>query len=165
MARLNLLDGSGWFDLMEAGGLNADHQDEYWDMQEDVREKKRALLPPPGPDPANPAVMAPEPVIKMTRKDVKPIQDLVAGWVVQGTSFAGVLPWDAGSRTRMPLAAWNALREAFDPFYDILNGEGPKETPAPDETTSATSSTTSPDAAPAPQQEQPSASSEPPAGS
>lgn len=130
--RFTLPDGSGWFDLADVSdvsALNARHQDEYWDLQDELREKRRAELPPAGPDPANPAVMLPEPAVRLKRADIKQVQDLAASWVVQGTSFEGVLPWGPGSRTAMPLPAWNALRaemEKDDGHFDALNGVAPK---------------------------------------
>ena len=126
--RLDLPDGN-WFDLLDVGMLTATHQDDYWDLQDELREKRRAELPPPGPDPANPAQMLPEPVVRLKRADIRQIQDLVASWVVQGSSFEGVLPWGPDSRAAMPLAAWNALRsamEADDGIFDALNGTAPK---------------------------------------
>ena len=132
--RLDLPDGSGWFDLLDVERLNATHQDDYWDLQDELREKRRAELPPAGPDPANPAQMLPEPVVRLKRADIKQVQDLVASWVVQGTSFEGVLPWGPASRTAVPLPAWNALRAAMEKdgnHFDALNGTAPVAPKAP----------------------------------
>jgi hypothetical protein len=145
--RLTLPDGSGWFDLLDASALTAAHQDEFWDLQDELRAKRRAELPPPGPDPANPAQMLPEPEVRLTRKDIARIQALAASWVVQATSYAGVLPWDEGSRGRLPLTAWNVLREELAKdggVFDALNGITP---PKPPDGT-ATSASTSPDGSP-----------------
>ena len=126
--RLELPDGN-WFDLLDVGMLTATHQDDYWDLQDELREKRRAELPPPGPDPANPAQMLPEPVVRLKRADIRQVQDLVASWVVRGTSFEGVLPWGPDSRAAMPLSALNALRAELEKdgqHYDALNGVAPK---------------------------------------
>lgn len=123
----------GWADLLEISALNADHQDEYVDLGQEIREKKEAALAAtePAPLPDNPAVMADpadKPAIRLTRKDVRPIQDLVAGWVVKDISYPGVLPWNSASRALMPLPDWNVLRDALEPYFGALNGEsGPKE--------------------------------------
>lgn len=145
--RLTVPGGSGWFDLLDVAGLNATHQDEYWDLQDELRERRRAELPPAGPDPANPAQMLPEPVVRLKRADIKQIQDLVATWVVQGTSFEGVLPWGPASRTAMPLPAWNALRAELEKdgnHFDALNGVAPKPQGSPAPTGTAGSGGSSP---------------------
>lgn len=144
---LPMPDGSGWFDLLDVGQLNAGHQDDYQDLGDELREKKRASLPPPEPDPANPAVMTEpsEQAARLTRKEVRPIYDLVLSWIVTGTSYGVTLPWGEQSRAQVPLPAWNMLRQAVDDYYlDALNGIAPKPETGP------TSSTTSPEPAPVP---------------
>src|SRR5579859_2263573 len=138
--RLTLPDGSGWFDLLHVEHLNATHQDEYWDLRDELIEKRRAELPAPGPDPANPAQTLPAPAVRLRRADIRQLEDLVASWVVQDTSFAGVLPWGPASRAAMPLPAWNALRSELEKdggHFDAVNGVAPKAptSPAPTGTT------------------------------
>lgn len=144
--RLDLPDDSGWFDLLDVAGLNAGHQDDYWDLQDELRERRRAELPPAGPDPKNPAMMLPEPAVRLKRADIARVHDLVASWVVTATSFPGVLPWGPGSRAAMPLPAWNALRSEMEKdglHFDALNGVA---APKRDRSSTENSVTSSPDA-------------------
>ena len=133
--------GGGWFDLRDIAELTSDHQEQYLDLADDLREAKRerlAALPP-----LNPAVM-PDPAddtpVRLTRKDTGPIRALVEGWIVADSSFGMPLP------KPLPLVAANVLRDALEPAISALNGEVPKESPA----SASTSSATSPEAAIAP---------------
>ena len=140
----------GWADLADAKSLTPDNQDEYLDRLSEVRERKeQAALA--ALTAANPAVMpdpdADPPAVSLTRRDLKPLHDMVCGWVVQDMSFPGVLPWDAGSRGRLAeaggLGAWNALLSALAPYFQLLTGAVPKENP----TSTTTSVSTSPESA------------------
>jgi len=122
MKRVEVPDGGGWFDLRDLKDLTSDHQEEYLDLADELREKKRAAqaaLPP-----ANPAVM-PDPLdeapVRLTRKDTTPIRELVEGWMVSDSSFGLPLP------RPLPLLASNVLRDALEPVFEALNGTVPKE--------------------------------------
>ena len=114
--------GGGWFDLRDIAELTSDHQEQYLDLADELREQKRerlAALPP-----VNPAVMpdpADETPVRLTRKDLGPVRDLVESWVLADSSFGMPLP------KPLPLVAANVLREALDGYYGALNGEVPKE--------------------------------------
>ena len=132
----------GWAELLDIKALTPGHQDDYQDLREEIRSRKEeAALAALAA--ANPAVMpdpdAPAPRVRLSRRDVKPIHDLVCGLVVQEISFPGILPWDPGSRDRLGavagLGTWNALLIALDPYFSVLNGEIPKES-QPSDTTS-----------------------------
>lgn len=142
----------GWADLAGPEILNAGHQDEYWDLRDELFAKKEAELPAPEPDPENPAVMAApaeRAQISLNRREVRPLYDLVCGWAVKDCSVAGVLPWTPESRYRIPLVGWNKIRTVIDDRHmEALLGNAPKG----DEETEPTSATTSGDTAPAPQQ-------------
>ena len=136
--------GGGWFDLRDISELTSDHQEQYLDLADEIREAKRerlAALPP-----LNPAVM-PDPAddtpVRLTRKDTGPIRELVEGWVVTGSSFGIPIP------RPLPLVASNVLRDELEFFLSALNGEVPKENPV----SGSTSGGTSPDPVPAPQPE------------
>jgi hypothetical protein len=144
----------GWAELADIKTLAPGHQDDYMDLREEIRGRKEeaalaaaaAVNPAAMPDPN-----APPPSVRLTRRDIKPVHDLVCGWVIKDISFPGVLPWDPGSRDRLGavagLSAWNALLLALDPYFGVLNGEvGPKESA----TSITTSGNTSPESAPAP---------------
>ena len=110
--------GGGWFDLRDIGDLTSDHQEQYLDLADELRERKRealAALPP-----VNPAVM-PDPAddtpVRLTRKDTGPIRELVEGWVVADSSFGMPLP------KPLPLMAANVLRAELDGYYGALNGD------------------------------------------
>ena len=114
--------GGGWFDLRDIAELTSDHQEQYMDLADELREQKRerlAALPP-----VNPAVM-PDPAddtpVRLTRKDTAPIRELVEGWVVADSSFGMPVP------KPLPLLASNVLRDALEPVYESLNGTVPKE--------------------------------------
>ena len=114
--------GGGWFDLRDIAELTSDHQEQYLDLADELREQKRerlAALPP-----VNPAVM-PDPAddtpVRLTRKDTAPIRELVEGWVVADSSFGMPVP------KPLPLLASNVLRDALEPVYESLNGTVPKE--------------------------------------
>lgn len=148
--RITVPGGSGWFDLAEPSALTVDQQDEFLDLRDELIEVRRAELPPPGPDPANPAVMAPAPEVRFKRADLTRLQGVVAAFSVTGTSYEGVLPWHDGSRQAMGLPAWNALRAALvkdGAHWDALIGVVPKEESP---TTSVTSGISSPAVADAP---------------
>lgn len=144
----------GSAELADIKTLMPNHQDDYLDLRLEILDAKQqaaidALIaqhPGTVPDPD-----ADPPAVRLGRKDLKPVHDLVCTWMVQEVSFPGILPWDAGSRERLcaaaGLGAWNALLIALNPYFGVLNGEaGPKETPS----SAPTSSSTSPDSAAAP---------------
>ena len=134
--------GGGWFDLRPISDLTSDHQEQYLDLADEIREAKRerlAALPP-----ANPAVMpdpaAAEAPVRLTRKDTVPIREMVEGWVVADSSFGVPLP------KPLPLIAANVLRDKLDPYLGALNGDvTPNGSPA----SAPTSASTSADPAPA----------------
>jgi hypothetical protein len=145
----------GWVDLADLKSLTPENQDDYLDRLSEARERKeQAALAAVAA--ANPAVMpdpdADPPAVRLSRRDVKPVHDLVCAWVVQDISWPGVLPWDAGSRDRLAAAAglgtWNALLAALGPYFSVLNGEVPKEN-VPSTATSAIISAESATAPPA----------------
>ena len=114
--------GGGWFDLRDIAELTSDHQEQYLDLADELREQKRerlAALPP-----VNPAVM-PDPAddtpVRLTRKDTAPIRELVEGWVVADSSFGMPVP------KPLPLLASNVLRDELEPYLEALNGIVPKE--------------------------------------
>ena len=114
--------GGGWFDLRDIAELTSDHQAQYLDLADELREQKRerlAALPP-----VNPAVM-PDPndetPVRLTRKDTAPIRELVEGWVVADSSFGMPVP------KPLPLLASNVLKDALEEYFSGLNGEVPKE--------------------------------------
>ena len=153
----------GWAELADPKSLTPDHQDEYLDRLSEARERKeQAALA--ALTAANPAVMpdpdADPPAVSLSRRDLKPLHDLVCAWVVRDMSFPGVLPWDAGSRGRLAeaggLAAWNALLSALGPCFVLLTGGTPKEN-APSTTTSGSTSPESAIAPPAASPQEPSA--------
>ncbi|HZR50115.1 MAG TPA: hypothetical protein VFB06_11405 [Streptosporangiaceae bacterium] len=120
----------GWFDLIPVRELTVGQQDEYLDLRDQLFEEARAKLPPPGPDPANPAMMAPAPEVRFSRQQLTRLHNLAASYAVTGTSYDGVLPWHDGSRAAAGLPAWNALRQALardGGVFDTLLGEVPKE--------------------------------------
>lgn len=143
----------GHAELADIKILTPDNQDDYHDLREGIRAKREeAVLAAAAA--ANPAAMpdplAEPPTVRLTRRDIKPIHDLVCGWVVRDISWPGILPWDPGSRDRLAaaagLGAWNALLGALEPYFGILNGEVPKE----NEPSTTISASTSSAAAPAP---------------
>jgi hypothetical protein len=144
---LALDDEGGWIDLLPVKGLNRDHRDEYIEKSVKIREAKEKALAAAAPAvpeevPENPAYMpdpADKPAVTLTRLDVRPLQDMLLGWIVRGSSFDGVAPWVASSAPLLPLPSWNILEDALDPYYDALNGVVPK---APTTTSSDTSATT-----------------------
>jgi hypothetical protein len=124
----------GSAELADIKTLMPHHQDDYQDLRLDILDaKEKAALAALAA--ANPAAMpdpsAEPPAVRIGRKDLKPVHDLVCGWMVQEVSFPGVLPWDEGSRGRLceaaGLGAWNALLIALNPYFGVLNGEVPKE--------------------------------------
>lgn len=151
----------GSAELADIKQLMPNHQDDYLDLRLEIIDAKQqaalavaaAAYPGAVPDPD-----AEPPAVRLGRRDLKPVHDLVCTWVVQEVSFPGVLPWDAGSRDRLcaaaGLGAWNALLIALNPYFGVLNGEAPKETEPSAPTsgsTSATSAAAPPEAsAPAP---------------
>jgi hypothetical protein len=147
-----------WFDFGDLSGLTADHQDEYLDLGDKLREAKReaererlaAAHPGMIPDPDQ------DIPVRLTRKDTGPIRDLVLSWVLESSSYGLPLP------SPLPLVANNVLRQALEPFFSALNGEVPAD-PTP-EARSSISGSTSGETAAAPQQEQPPESSVTPAG-
>jgi hypothetical protein len=113
-------DEGGWFDLNGISGLTSDHQEQYLDLADELRQAKRDLL---AANPVNPAVM-PDPdddtPVRLTRKDLAPVRELVEGWMVADSSFGVPLP------RPLPLVASNVLREALEPVFSALNGDVPK---------------------------------------
>ena len=114
--------GGGWFELKDINELTSDHQEQYLDLADELREAKRkrlAALPP-----LNPAVM-PDPAddtpVRLTRKDTAPIRELVEGWVVADSSFGMPVP------KPLPLLASNVLKDALEEYFSGLNGDVPKE--------------------------------------
>jgi len=146
MARVNVPasgpNPAGWFDLKDPSVLTPDHQDEYFDLGDRLREEKRAKRAAEQ-FAANPAVQPdPDGPVRLSRTELFPIYSLVLSWVHEGNSFGAEMPLTREGRNALGLAAWNAVKEALDPCFDVLNGNGPKETPPPDGTTSGTSATT-----------------------
>jgi hypothetical protein len=140
----------GWVDLADIKNpatLQPSQQDDYQDLRLEIIDAKEkaaiavaaAAYPGAVPDPD-----APPPSVRLLRRDLKPVHDLVCQWIVQGISFPGILPWDAGSRNRLAtaggLVVWNALLKALDPYFEILNGNVPKETQPSAPTSGSTSS-------------------------
>ena len=134
MKRVEVPGGDGWFDLNELSGLTSDHQEEYLDLADELRADKREALAA-AEAAKNPAVM-PGPVedipVRLTRKDLGPINALVEGWMVAGSSFGMPLP------KPMPLMAANVLANALEPVFSALNGSVPKENPGSDSTSTST---------------------------
>ena len=115
--------GGGWFDLRDIANLNSDHQEAYLDKADELRDAKRQRLAALESR-LNPAVM-PDPAddtpVRLTRKDLGPVRELVEGWVVADSSFGMPLP------KPLPLMASNVLREALEEYFSALNGDVPKE--------------------------------------
>ena len=158
MPRIEVPGTDHWFDLQPVEFLTVDHQDPYLDLIDELREKKRAALPPAPP--VNPAVAAPEPEVRLGRAEIRQLQDLLLSWIVTGTSYGLPLPWEPGNRRQIPLTHWNVLRESLESYYGPIQGAGPK---APE--TGDGSATTSGESTPSPLPEPPAASSAMPAGS
>ncbi len=122
MKRVEVPDDGGWFDFRDIKELTSDHQEEYLDLADELREKKRAALA--ALPPVNPAVM-PDPdddtPVRLTRKDTAPIRELVERWVVADSSFGVPVP------RPLPLHAANVLRDELEPYLEALNGIVPKE--------------------------------------
>jgi hypothetical protein len=144
--------GGGWFDIGDVSGLNEDHQNQYLDLGDKLREDKRKVLAAAA-FAANPAVL-PDPdaeiTVELDRAEQQPIRDLVLSWVLADSSYGNPLPHP------LPLVAANVLRRAMSPIYGALNGIVPKE--SPDSASTSTSTSADPAAAPpAPQDPAPSA--------
>jgi hypothetical protein len=137
MKRVPVPDGNGgelgWFDIRGIGELTEDHQIEYLDLADKLRQDKREALAAVPPE--NPAVMLAaqdETPVRLTRKDLAPVHALVEGWVIADSSFGIPLPHP------LPLPAGNVLRAELDPIYGSLNGETPKENQDSDSTSTST---------------------------
>ena len=132
----------GWFDLIDLGKLNSDHQDEYLDLADELRETKRRAhgAAAPGESGGDAGPGGSRPRCRLTRKELGPVRDLVERWVVTDSSYGIPLP------KPLPLSAVNVLREALDGYFGALNGDSPKGNPA----SASSSGATSPEAAPAP---------------
>lgn len=144
--------GGGWFDIGDVSGLTEDHQNQYLDLGDKLREDKRKVLAAAA-FAANPAVM-PDPdaeiAVDLDRTEQQPIRDLVISWVLEGSSYGVPLPHP------LPLIAANVLRKAMSPIFSALNGFVPKENQ--DSGSTSTSTSAEPAAAPpAPQDPAPSA--------
>jgi hypothetical protein len=151
--------GTGhWFDFRPVDVLTSDHQDQYLDLGDELRERKReaereALIT------AHPGMIpAPDQQIEVSlnRKEVLPLRDLVLSWIMADSSFGATLP------SPLPLAVANVLRVALAPVYSALNGVVPAD-PTP-EAPSSTSESTSGGTAAAPPPAQPQEPSATPAG-
>ena len=141
--------GGGWFDLRDMNELNEDHQIEYLDLADRLRQDKRDLLAALPPE--NPAVMpdpADEVPVRLTHKDLGPVRDLVEGWLIPDSSYGIPLP------KPRPLALVNVIRQELNPYYGALNGDVPNESPASASTSTATSAEAA-DAPPAPSEPEP----------
>jgi hypothetical protein len=149
-----------WFDFRDLDSLTSQHQDEYLDLGDQLRAKKReaALEALAAAHPG----MIPDPdqdiPVTLDRKETRPVRDLVLSWILEGSSFGVPLP------DPLPLLAANVLRKALEPFFLALNGNVPKPPPPSPSAPSITSSSTSPGNAAAPRPEQPAESSGTPAG-
>ena len=148
-----------WFDFRDLSELTSDHQDEYLDLGDELRDRKReaaiaALIA------ANPGLI-PDPdqeiPVTLDRKETRPIRDLVLTWVLADSSFGVPLP------SPLPLLAANVLRKVLEPFFVALNGNVPKPT-TDDSAASTTSSSTSSENASAPPPEPATEPSVTPAG-
>lgn len=130
----------GWFDLRPMSVLGPDEQDEYLDLVEEIRDKKRQAMP--AVDPKNPAVLAaaPDRPIRITRPELFPVWGLVLGWVVENSSWGPLTPWTPEKRRELGITGWNKLKIAVDPYFGVLNGEGPKEETEDTPTSAPTSS-------------------------
>ena len=150
MKRVEVPGDGGWFDLKDLSDLTSDHQEQYLDLADELREQKRERLN--AMPPLNPAVM-PDPndetPVRLTRKDTKPIRELVEGWVVADSSFGMPLP------KPLPIIASNVLRAELEPFFGALNGDvTPNGSPVSASTSSGTSTETA-TAPPAPSEPEP----------
>jgi len=133
MTRHNVPGDGGWFELRDIRELNEDHQIEYLDLADKLRQDKRDATAARPPE--NPAVMpvpGDEAPVRLTRAELAPVRELVEGWVVADSSFGIPLPHP------LPLVAGNVFREAIDFYYGALNGETPKENPGSDSTSTST---------------------------
>ena len=133
MTRHNVPGDSGWFELRDIKELTEDHQLEYLDFLDGLRDQKRQALAALN---ANPAVMAnpaDDTPVDLTHQELIPANNLVEGWVITDSSFGIPRP------RPLPLIAGNVLRQAMSPYYRALNGVVPKESPGSDSTSTATS--------------------------
>lgn len=130
--RVNLPEGQ-WIDLREVSELNRDHQDDWAELSEKIRNAKEAARPPlPELDAANPAVMpdpADRPPVTLNRKDVRPLHDLALQWLVKETSFGYPLPWTTATSKLLALPSWNLVIDKLETasYFDDLNAIVPKE--------------------------------------
>ena len=143
--------GGGWFDLRDIAELTSDHQEDYLDLADELREQKRERLN--ALPPLNPAVM-PDPAddtpVRLTRKDTKPIRELVEGWVVADSSFGMPLPKPLPHHR---VATCCGL--SYELFFGALNGDvTPNGSPVSASTSSGTSTETA-TAPPAPSEPEP----------
>lgn len=135
MTRVNVPGDGGWFELRDIKELTSDHQEQYLDLADELREAKRQrqaelesqLNPAVMPDPAD------DTPVRLTRKDTAPIREMVTGWMVADSSYGMPLP------KPLPLLASNVLRDALEPVFGALNGDvTPNGSPASASTSSAT---------------------------
>lgn len=127
--------GGGWFDLRGAADLTEDHQNQYLDLLDKLRDDKRKAVAA-AIAAENPAVM-PNPdddtPVDLTRAEERPVRDLVESWILTDSSFGIPLPHP------LPLLAANVLRRGLRPVFVALNGGIPKENPDGDSTSTGTS--------------------------
>jgi hypothetical protein len=130
------LPAGQWIDLKDLGELNRDHQDDWADLREKIRDAKEAARAPlPPVSPLNPAVMAdpsdrPErPPVTLNTKDVRPMHDQVLTWMVTDSSYGWPLPWTPAMSVDIGLPAWNKVIAGLEPVFEALNGIVPKENP------------------------------------
>jgi hypothetical protein len=126
--------GGGWFDLLGPDALTEDHQNQYLDLLDRLKDDKRqalAALAPPAHPLAAPDDEAP---VTLSRAEERPVRELVESWVLTGSSYGVPLA------RPLPLLAVNVLRQSLRPVYSALNGVVvPKESQDGDSTSTPTS--------------------------
>jgi len=136
--------GGGWFDLKGPGDLTEDHQNQFLDLVDELKNRKRQALATVFAT-ANPGMVpgaADETPVELTLAEERPLRDLVLSWTLEGSSYGVPLPYP------LPLLASNVLRLRLGPTYRALHGLIPKESLDSDSPSTPTSPAPAPPALP-----------------
>jgi hypothetical protein len=126
--------GGGWFDLLGPDALTEDHQNQYLDLLDKLKDDKRQALAALAPAAHPLAAPDDETPVTLSRAEERPVRELVESWVLTGSSYGVPLA------RPLPLLAVNVLRQSLRPVYSALNGVVvPKENQDGDSTSTPTS--------------------------